>query len=376
MIIYPDIEIKDGKTVNLTRGLENSPTVYQISPLEAAEQFESEGAEWLHVIDIDGVFQGGRHNAELICEIIDQVKIPVQVGGGIRTASAVDWWLDRGAARVVLGTAAVIDQHLVWEACGRHPGKIVVAVDAKDGLAMIDGWQTQTSFRALDLAKQFENSGVAAIIYTDINRFEEDPESSLAPTTEMGTELDIPVISTGTVRELDDISNLRLLPNIHGAIVGRALFNQTFTLKQAIDVAEEPGVDASIAAEGVARRHPDTAYLPVRHISCFSVNSTDTGRSTAFYEKLDFTHHEKDVFGEIGTIELRHECGAGILLVPVKQEVTSPSHAFVGVNSIANTRDHLEFNHVKYSETRTNQGDLALSVEDPDGNIIRFFVEH
>ncbi|MEJ2176764.1 MAG: HisA/HisF-related TIM barrel protein [Gammaproteobacteria bacterium] len=376
MIIYPDIEIKDGKTVNLTRGLENSPTVYEITPLEAARQFESEGAEWLHVIDIDGVFQGGRHNAELICEIIDQVKIPVQVGGGIRTVSAVDWWLDRGAARVVLGTAAVIDQHLVWEACGRHPGKIVVAVDAKDGLAMIDGWQTQTSFRALDLAKQFENSGVAAIIYTDINRFEEDPESSLAPTTEMGTELDIPVISTGTVRELDDISNLRLLPNIHGAIVGRALFNQTFTLKQAIDVAEEPGVDASIAAEGVARRHPDTAYLPVRHISCFSVNSTDTDLSATFYEKLNFTHHEKDVFGEIGTIELRHECGAGILLVPVKDKVTSPSHAFVGVNSIANTRDHLEFNHVKYDETHTNQGDLALSVEDPDGNIMRFFVEH
>ena len=376
MIIYPDIEIKDGKTVNLTRGLEHQPTVYDVSPLDAAKQFEAEGAEWLHVIDIDGVFQGGRHNAEQICEIIEQVNIPVQVGGGIRTAAAVDWWLDHGAARVVLGTAAVIDQHLVWEACGRHPGKIVVAVDAKDGLAMIDGWQTQTSFQALDLAKKFENSGVAAIIYTDINRFEEDPESSLAPTTEMGTELDIPVISTGTVSELDDISNLRLLPNIHGVIIGKALFNKTFTLKQALDVAEEPGVDASLASEGVARRHPETAYLPVRHISCFSVNSTNTERSAAFYEKLNFTHHQTDVFGEAGTLELRHECGAGILLVPVNRSVESPSHAFIGVNSVAKTREHLDFNHVEYKESKNHQGHLTLSVEDPDGNIIRFFVEH
>lgn len=376
MIVYPDIEIKDGKTVNLTRGLENNPTIFDISPLDAAKQFEADGAEWLHVIDIDGVFQGGRHNAELICEIIEQVKIPVQVGGGIRTASAVDWWLEHGAARVVLGTAAVVDQHLVWGVCGRHPGKVVVAVDAKDGLAMIDGWRTQTSFNALDLAKKFENSGVAAIIYTDINRFEKDPESSLAPTTEMGTELNIPVISTGTVSKLDDISNLRLLPNIDGVIIGHALFHKTFSLKQAIEVAKEPGVDSSLAATGVAPRHPDTAYLPARHINCFSVYTTDADESVTFYDKLGFTRHKNDVFGEKGTIELRHQCGAGILLIPIQDKGISPGHAFVGVDSISKTRSHLEFKDVAFDESRTSDGHTFFSVKDPDGNTLKFSVEY
>ena len=126
----------------------------------------------------------------------------------------------------------------------------------------------------------------------------------------------------------------------------------------------------------MAPRHPETAYLPVRHISCFSVNSTNTERSAAFYEKLNFTHHQTDVFGEAGTLELRHECGAGILLVPVKRNVDSPSHAFIGVNSVAKTREHLDFNHVEYKEAKNHQGHMTLSVEDPDGNIIRFFVEH
>lgn len=237
MIIYPDIEIQDGRCINLTRGGFGEPTVYDTTPLEAAREFERSGAKWLHVVDMDGVFQGGRHNAELICEIIDQADIPVQVAGGIRTIDAVHWWLDHGAQRIVLGTAAVKDQNLVAEACSRYPDQIVVSVDARKGYVMIEGWRTQTAFTALELARNLEQAGVAAIIYTDIDRYENLPESSFAATAEMGSELSVPVISTGTVDILDDVSTLKYLPNISGVIIGRALFNEVFSLKEAIDIA-------------------------------------------------------------------------------------------------------------------------------------------
>lgn len=237
MIIYPDIEIQDGKCVNLSRSGFGEAVVFDIAPVVAAEGFEKSGAKWLHVVDLDGVFQGGRHNAELICEIIDQVNIPVQVAGGIRTIDAVHWWFDHGAERIVLGTAAVKDQDLVVEACARYPDKVVVSVDARKGYVMIEGWRTQTAFTALELARYFEETGVAAIIYTDIDRYENLPESSFAGTTEMGTELKVPVISTGTVSTLDDVSSLKYLPNISGVIVGRALFTKVFTLEEALAIA-------------------------------------------------------------------------------------------------------------------------------------------
>lgn len=236
MIIYPDIEIYDGKCVNLSRGGFGEPDVYEITALDAAANFQQAGAKWLHVVDIDGVLQGGRHNAELICDVIDAVDIPVQVAGGIRTIDAVHWWLDHGAERIVLGTAAVKDQPLVEEACARYPDKVVVSVDARGGYVLIDGWRTQTSFTPLELARLFEECGVAAIIYTDIDRYENLPESSFATTTEMGTELKVPVISTGTVSSLDDVSSLKFLPNISGVIIGRALFTNVFTLEEAIEI--------------------------------------------------------------------------------------------------------------------------------------------
>ena len=254
MIIFPDIEIQSGQSVNRTRGKEKEPDVYDISPLEAAKKFVGAGAEWLHIIDIDGSLQHGHHpNAKLICEIIKSVDIPVQVGGGVRTQSDVEWWLDHGAARVVLGTVAVVDQLMTMEVCGRHPGKIVISITGKDGYAMIDGWRTRTSFTALDLAKSFEDSGAAAIIYTDLDRFEGGPEVGLASTIEIGTELEIPLISTGTVRTLDDVSALSLLPNIEGVIIGRAFFQGTVELADAIEVARTSRVAPELAHEGVAR---------------------------------------------------------------------------------------------------------------------------
>jgi phosphoribosylformimino-5-aminoimidazole carboxamide ribotide isomerase len=251
MIIYPDIEIQNNQSVNLPRGLREEPVTYDLNPRDAARQFQVAGAEWLHIVDLDGVFQGGRHNAELMCQIIDEAKVPVQVAGGVRTESAVDWWFDHGASRVVLGTVAVKNQNLLRDVCARYPGKVVVSIDARGGYALIDGWRTRTSFTPLELARNFEDIGVAAIVYTDIDRFENHPESSFAATTEIAAAIRIPVISTGTVDTLDDVSFLKYLPNISGVIVGRALFSGQIRLADAIAIALGPGVDPALAEEGV-----------------------------------------------------------------------------------------------------------------------------
>jgi phosphoribosylformimino-5-aminoimidazole carboxamide ribotide isomerase len=187
----------------------------------------------------------------MICEIIDDADIPVQVAGGIRTEQHVDWWFEHGASRIVLGTAAIKDNQLLRHVCHLYPDKIVVSIDVRGGYVLIDGWQTRTSFDPITLGRSFYDLGVAAVVYTDIDRFENHPESSLAGTSEMGTELDLPIISSGTVQTLDDISLLSLLPNIHGVITGRALFSGAVDLKEAIALAREPGVDPSLAGEGV-----------------------------------------------------------------------------------------------------------------------------
>ena len=258
MIIYPDIEIQNGKSVNLPRGLREEPVTYQLSPRDAARQFQAAGAEWLHIVDLDGVFQGGRHNAGVMCQIIEEAKVPVQIAGGVRTESAVDWWFDHGAARVVLGTVAVKNRNLLRDVCARYPEQIVVSIDARGGYALIDGWRTRTSFSAIQLARNFEDVGAAAIIYTDIDRFENHPESSFAATTEIAAAIRIPVISTGTVDTLDDVSYLKYLPNISGVIVGRALFSEAVRLEDAISIGSGPSVDPSLAAEGVRARAPVT----------------------------------------------------------------------------------------------------------------------
>ena len=256
MIIYPDIEIQNSQSVNLLRGLREQPVTCNLSPRDAARQFQAAGAEWLHIVDLDGVFQGGRPNAELMCQIIEEAKVPVQVAGGLRTENAVDWWFDHGATRVVLGTVAVKNQNLLRDVCSRYPEKVVVSIDARGGYVLIDGWATRTSFTPMELARNFEDVGAAAIIYTDIDRFENHPESSLAATTEIAAAIRIPVISTGTVDTLDDVSYLKYLPNISGVIVGRALFSEAVRLEDAIAVASGPGVDPSLAGEGVRTPTP------------------------------------------------------------------------------------------------------------------------
>ncbi|MGI9311178.1 MAG: HisA/HisF-related TIM barrel protein [bacterium] len=239
MIIYPDIELHNGQCVNLKHGSIEDPKVFDITPLDAAKEFERAGAEWLHLIDLDGVFekQGGNH--DLMCEIIRRADIPVQVGGGIRAASVIDGWFNHGAQRVVLGTAAVSDQRLVEECCVHHPERIIISIDARDGKAVSHGWKHVSAFTALELAKRFERSGAGGIIYTDIDRYDELPESSMANTTQMAAELDCPVISSGTVRNLDDVSMLSQLPNIAGAVIGWALFSEAVHLADALALARQ-----------------------------------------------------------------------------------------------------------------------------------------
>ncbi len=248
MIVYPDIELHKGQCVNLKHGSIEAPQVFDISPLDAARNFEQGGAEWLHVVDLDGVFEHQDHtdNSEIIRQIISQSNIPVQVGGGIRSLTAAESWMTSGAERIVLGTAAVVDQRLVETLCAEYPDKIAISIDARDGKVVSHGWKHTSTFTAQQLAKRFERCGAAAIIYTDIDRYDELPESSMANTTQMGTELNCPVISSGTVRNLDDISILANLPNIAGVVTGWALFNEKISIEDAVQVARQKPTRADL----------------------------------------------------------------------------------------------------------------------------------
>ena len=238
MIIYPKIELQDGKVVQLKSGNIDQPVEYQTSAMDAAKKFVDNGAEFLHVVDLDGVAQGGKHNAESICDIIDHVGVPVHVAGGIRTMNTLAWWMDHGASSAVLGTAAVNDPHFISEACKYYPQKIMVSIDAKGDQVVIEGWRKPTAYSPMELAKSLEKAGVSAIIYTDIDSAHNLPESSFAMTTQMAAELEIPVVSSGVVRSLDDISYLSHLPNISGVLIGRALFDDDIDLASAIEIGK------------------------------------------------------------------------------------------------------------------------------------------
>ena len=236
MIIYPYIALRGGRCVNLRRGRIDEPVEYDADPVETARAFAQAGAEWLHVVDLDAV-AGEGSNAELIRDIIRQAGVPVQVAGGIRSAEKVREWFDAGAGRMVFGTAAVNAPQMVKELSYAYPDQIVVSVDVWQGKVTIDGWREQTAFDPIDFVKQFAGWPLSQIILTDIDRDLELPESSLALVTRLASETSTPVIASGLARSLDDISALKYLYNISGAIVGRALFEGTFTLEEALALA-------------------------------------------------------------------------------------------------------------------------------------------
>ena len=241
MIVYPTIELQQGRPVSLIRGHMDTPHLWHVDPVERACAFAEDGAEWLHVTDLDAV-SGSGTNAELIRQIIRKAGAPVQVSGGVRTLEHIQGWLDAGAGRVVIGTAAVREPDLVRRAARLHPDQIALAVDAAGGRVMVEGWTETTAFDPIDFVRAFNDEPLAAVIFTDIDRDLDHPDASVALTSQIAREATAPVISSGLVKTLDDLSALKFTYNVAGAIVGRALFSRTFSLSEALDLARpEPG---------------------------------------------------------------------------------------------------------------------------------------
>lgn len=238
MILYPLIELKNGRCVGLERGQMDSATVYEDDPLDAARRFAATGAQWIQINDLDAVANTGS-NKELITEMLRAAHCAVQVAGGIRTMAQVEEWLELGAARVVIASAAVKDPDFVRNAARRFPEQVVVSIDQRNGHVLASSWTEETTFSPVEFATYFENCALAAIIFTDLDRDEEAALSSFALTTEMANAITTPLISSGLVKSLDDLSRLRFLPNIHGALTGRALFQKVFTIEEALAVAHQ-----------------------------------------------------------------------------------------------------------------------------------------
>ena len=236
MVIYPYIALSKGRCVKLLRGRIDDPVVYDVDPLETAIGFARDGAEWIHVVDLDAV-SGAGSNEDLIREIIRKTEAPIQVAGGIRSEEQVRRWSDAGAGRMVMATAAVTVPQFVREIAYAFPDQIVVSVDVWQGHVMVHGWQEQTAYTPVDFVHWFDGWPLSQFIVTDIDRDLELPESSMALVTKVAMETATPVIASGLARSLDDIAELKYLYNISGAIVGRALYEGAFTLTEALDVA-------------------------------------------------------------------------------------------------------------------------------------------
>ncbi|THD72621.1 1-(5-phosphoribosyl)-5-[(5-phosphoribosylamino)methylideneamino]imidazole-4-carboxamide isomerase [Thalassobius vesicularis] len=237
MILYPAIDLKDGNAVRLYKGDMGKATVFNENPAAQAMEFVKAGCEWLHLVDLNGAFAGEPVNAKPVEEILAQTKVPAQLGGGIRDMATIERWLSKGLQRVILGTVAVENPDLVREACRAFPGHVAVGIDARNGMVATKGWAEETNVTATDLAKSFEDAGVAAIIYTDINRDGAMQGPNVAETAALANAVSIPVIASGGVSSLDDLHALKSCgAPLNGAISGRALYDGAIDLKQALDL--------------------------------------------------------------------------------------------------------------------------------------------
>lgn len=239
MRIYPAIDLRNGKCVRLTEGCFDKETVFSDSPAAMAAKWQGAGAEYLHVVDLDGAVAGVSRNMEAIKSILAAVNIPVQLGGGIRSMENIENWLNIGISRVILGSAAVRNPQLVAEACQRYPGRIAVGIDARNGYVAVDGWEKNSNIKAAELTRQMADYGVAAIIFTDISRDGTLSGVNVEATAEIAACSGVPVIASGGVASLEDIR--RLLPyakkGISGCIVGKAIYTGALQLEEAIRLA-------------------------------------------------------------------------------------------------------------------------------------------
>jgi phosphoribosylformimino-5-aminoimidazole carboxamide ribotide isomerase len=240
MLIIPAIDLKEGKCVRLEQGLMNKATVYSDDPATTAKHWEAQGAELLHVVDLNGAFAGVPKNLDAIKAIRKAVKMPVEVGGGIRDVATIRSLVSIGIDRIILGTAAIENPDFVREACREYPGKIIAGIDAKDGMVAIKGWAEVTKVKAVDLARRMQGHGVIAIIYTDIKRDGMLSGPNIEATKSLAEALKIPVIASGGVHTMKDIENLLAIKNsgVSGVITGKAIYSGSLDLREAIKVAK------------------------------------------------------------------------------------------------------------------------------------------
>ena len=244
MILYPAIDLKDGRCVRLVRGDMAQATVFNDRPADQARRFAEAGAAWLHVVDLNGAFEGRPVNAGAVEDILAASDRPVQLGGGIRSMRTIETWLGAGISRVVLGTAAVKDPALVRGACKEWPGKVALGIDARGGRVAVEGWAEVSDIAARDLALRFEDAGAAAIVYTDIDRDGVLQGPNVAATAALAEAVSTTVIASGGVASLADLKALAAAPGIAGAIVGRALYDGRIDLAQALAALAEDSAEA------------------------------------------------------------------------------------------------------------------------------------
>ncbi len=236
MRIYPTMELQNGRCVTLDKGRLDEAMIWHVNPAETARSWAAAGAEWMHLTDFDAI-EGRDTNSELVEEIIRSAEIPVQLAGGMRTREQVERWIDKGAGRIVIGTLAAWDPNLVKELAKLYPDQIVLAVDVWQGYVMTEGWRSQSAFTPDAFVEAFADTPFAAILVTDIDSDMSDVEAQLGLISGLAEKSRTPIIASGVVRSADDISRLAYIPNISGALVGRALFRKTLELSDALEVA-------------------------------------------------------------------------------------------------------------------------------------------
>ena len=241
MMIYPTMELLDGRCVSLEKGNLDAPMVWHVDPVESAKGFAAAGAAWMHLTDLDAL-DGNDRNDALVEEIIRTAGVPVQLGGGIRSRERAEYWIEKGVGRVVIGTMAAYDPAAVAELAKYYPDQIVLSVDIWQGQVMTEGWRKAGAWSPESFISAFENAPFAGIVVTDIDSDMSDVEAQLGLISALAAEAKSPVIASGVVRTVDDISRLKYIPNISGALVGRALFNKTVTLEEALATGQ-PGVE-------------------------------------------------------------------------------------------------------------------------------------
>lgn len=240
MRLYPAIDLKDGQCVRLLRGEMDQATVFAQSPAEQAREFAEQGAEYLHIVDLNGAFAGHPVNGEAVRAILSEISIPAQLGGGIRALETIEQWLNLGLARVILGTVAAVQPELVREAAAEFPGQIAIGIDARGGFVATEGWAETTNIEAVTLAKKYEDAGVAAIIYTDIERDGAMKGPNIEATAALAHAVSIPVIASGGVSSMADLQSLKSSnAPLDGVISGRAIYEGKIDIAQAVALLKD-----------------------------------------------------------------------------------------------------------------------------------------